>query len=163
VLTLVYRQQADDQIRTFLKRSLSTSYTARSSRNMETMTWDLVMSNMECCGVNNYTDFRDATKFVDAARKEGVGRTVPESCCILQGEHALLQPADEGCVSGPSTTNSYLFKGCYNKLMFHLSENLNLIFGCMLGVGATQFLAIVFAFCICKGSGQAERVLAYYK
>jgi len=163
VLCLVYRHQADSQVRTLLKTSLSSSYTSQVDRNMETLSWDLVMSTMQCCGVNNYTDFRDAAQFVDAARKEGVGRTVPEACCILQGDHSLLQPADEDCVASPTTTNSYLFKGCYNKLLYILSQNLNLIFGSMLAVGATQFLAIVFAFCICKGSGQDERLVAYYK
>ena len=109
-----------------LKRSLSTSYTARGSRNTVTLSWDLVMSNMECCGVNNYTDFLEASQFVAASSEEGVGRKVkallsfmvfiilpmqvPEACCILQGDHSLLQPADENCVVSPSTTNSYLFK-----------------------------------------------------
>ena len=59
-----------------LKRSLSTSYTARSSRNTVTLSWDLVMSNMECCGVNNYTDFLEARQFVAASREEGGGRKV---------------------------------------------------------------------------------------
>jgi len=163
VLSLVYRKQADEQVRTLLKRSLSTSYQAKNNRNAVTMSWDLVMTNMECCGVNNYTDFLEARQFVEASREEGIGRKVPEACCILQGDHILLQPADEQCVVAPSTTNSYLFKGCYNKFIHHLAENLNIVFGCMLGVGATQFVAIVFAFCICKGSGQDERVLAYYK
>ena len=59
-----------------LKRSLSTSYTAHSSRNTVTLSWDLVMSNMECCGVNNYTDFLEARQFVAASWEEGGGRKV---------------------------------------------------------------------------------------
>ena len=43
-----------------------------------TLSWDLVMSNMECCGVNNYTDFLEARQFVAASREEGVGRKVKE-------------------------------------------------------------------------------------
>ena len=30
------------------------------------------------------------------------------------------------------------------------SENLNIVFGSLVGLGAVQFVAIVFAFCICK-------------
>ena len=30
------------------------------------------------------------------------------------------------------------------------SENLNVVFGSLVGLGAVQFVAIVFAFCICK-------------
>ena len=42
------------------------------------------------------------------------------------------------------------FQGCYNKFLHIVSDNLNLVFGCLIGVGAVQFVAIVFAFCICK-------------
>ena len=77
-MTVVYRKQADQHGRALLKRSLSTSYTSRNSRNTVTLSWDLVMSNMECCGVNNYTDFLEARKFVETSRQEGVGRKVWE-------------------------------------------------------------------------------------
>ena len=83
---MVYRKQANDQARLILKQSFSTSYMGRSSRNSLTLSWDLVMSTMQCCGVNNYTDFRDATQFVSAARMEGLGRKVGSMCvfvCVL--------------------------------------------------------------------------------
>ena len=35
---------------------------------------------------------------------------VPESCCILQGDRSLFQPADEDCMTAPTTANSYLYK-----------------------------------------------------
>jgi len=163
VLSGVYRNQADGHARMVLKKSISTSYTTRNSRNTLTLSWDLIMSNMECCGVNNYTDFLEARKFVAGSRDEGIGRKVPEACCILQGDRILLEPADENCVVSPSTTNSYLFKGCYNKFLHLVSENLNLVFGCLVGLGAAQFVAIVFAFCICKASNFEDREMAYYK
>eukprot|EP00092_Neocalanus_flemingeri_P034162 GFUD01037150.1.p1 GENE.GFUD01037150.1~~GFUD01037150.1.p1 ORF type:complete len:287 (+),score=63.87 GFUD01037150.1:215-1075(+) len=163
VLSVVYRTQADEQVRVTLKKSISNSYTTKNSRDAITLSWDLVMTSMECCGVNNYTDFSQARKFVAASREEGVGRKVPEACCILQGDHSLLQPADENCVVSPSTTNSYLFKGCYNKFLHLVSENLNLVFGCLVGVGAVQFVAIVFAFCICKLHDGDDREMPYYK
>jgi hypothetical protein len=86
------------------------------------------MANMQCCGVNNYTDFREARLFVESSRNEGLGKMVryqrsvkmlsmlllsykvPESCCILQGDRSLCQPADEDCISAPTTANSYLYK-----------------------------------------------------
>lgn len=163
VLTLVYQKQADQQGRMLLKNSLITSYTGRPNRNTVTLSWDLVMANMKCCGVNNYTDFLEARQFVNNAREEGLGRKVPEACCILQGDWSLLEPADEKCVSEPTATNSYLLKGCYNKALHHVSEHLNLVFGTLLGVGAFQFVAIIFAFCICKASGQPELPRGYYK
>ena len=76
VLMVSYHKQTDEQTRQFLKKSLSTSYTVSSSRNTVTLSWDLVMANMQCCGVNNYTDFREARMFVSSARKEGLRRMV---------------------------------------------------------------------------------------
>lgn len=163
VLTVVYRAQADTHGRQLLKKNLVNSYTTRNSRNTVTWAWDLVMSNMECCGVNNYTDFLEARSFVANSRQEGLGRKVPEACCILQGDRSLLIPADDDCIKTPSTTNSYLFKGCYNKFLHVVSGNLNLVFGSLLGVGAFQFVAIVFAFCICKAVVPDNRVPSYYK
>jgi len=158
VLTMVYRKQANDQARFLLKQSFSTSYMGRSSRNSLTLSWDLVMSTMQCCGVNNYTDFRDATQFVSAARMEGLGRKVPDVCCILQEEKAT--PADNNCIMSPSTSNSYLNTGCYDKFLYLVSHNLNIVFGCLVGVGASQLVAIVFAFCVCKASGREDRALS---
>ena len=110
ICCVVYRRQADDQVRKGLKFSITNSYTTKDYRDPITLTWDLVMSNMECCGVNNYTDFLEAKRFVSASREEGLGRKVPEACCILQGDPALLRPADDNCIVSPSTANSYLFK-----------------------------------------------------
>ena len=75
-LTVIYQKQADEQTRQFLKKSISTSYSLSNSRNTVTMSWDLVMANMECCGVNNYTDFREARLFVKRSSKGGLERMV---------------------------------------------------------------------------------------
>jgi len=153
VLTVVYRSQADEHGRFLLKESLSRSYTMGSSRNTITLAWDLVMSSMECCGLNNYTDFTQARLFVAAARKEGIGRKVPDACCIQEESRSLLHPANKDCAVAPSTSNSYAFQGCYHTFLHTVSQHLHLVVGCLLGVGASQLVAIAFAFCICKASG----------
>merc|ERR1712241_78167 len=110
VLCVAYREQADQEVRRTLRRSITESYTSQQYRDPVPLSWDLVMASMQCCGVNNYTDFHSAAKFQAGILQEGLARKIPEACCILQGEHALLQPADEDCVASPTTTNSYLFK-----------------------------------------------------
>lgn len=160
VLTILYKGQADSHSRAFLKSSLS-SYSPHSPRDALSVSWDLVMSSQQCCGVNNYTDFRDARQFQEKSREEGIGRVVPESCCILEGHRRLLLPADDRCVAAPNNLNSYFDKGCYNKFVNKILDNLNLVFGTMVGLGAAQFLAIVFSFCICRSS--AARREDYYK
>ena len=63
VLCVAYREQADQEVRAGLRRSITENYTTRQHRDPVTLSWDLVMASMKCCGVNNYTDFHSATKF----------------------------------------------------------------------------------------------------
>ena len=168
VLCVAYREQADQQVRRTLRRSITESYTSQQYRDPVTLSWDLVMASMQCCGVNNYTDFHSAAKFQAGILEEGLARKIPDSCCILEGEMALMKPEDDNCVTLPTTSNSYLYQvplsqssslsnnvniylqGCYDKFVQLAAENLNVLFGSLIGLGAVQFVAIVFAFCVCK-------------
>ena len=62
LLCVVYRHQADQELRAGLLRSISSSYTTASHRDPVTLSWDLVMAGTECCGVNNHTDFQQAAR-----------------------------------------------------------------------------------------------------
>jgi len=164
ILCVLYNKKADILIRTGLRRSLTDTYTTRNNRDPVTLSWDLVMSNMQCCGLNNYTDFLDANKFNAVIIQEASGQKVPEACCILQGDKSLLIPADENCIVSPSTANSYLFTGCYKKFVDLINANLNVVFGVLVGLGTLQFSAIVFAFCVCKSIGShVEQEFHHYR
>ena len=76
ILAVTYHEQADEKTRQLLKKSISTSYTVSSSKNTVTLSWDLVMANMKCCGVNNYTDFRDARHFVQSRGSQDLEKMV---------------------------------------------------------------------------------------
>lgn len=162
ILIVVFKKEANNHIMTGLKSTISRNYTLKDYSDPVTISWDLVMSHLQCCGLNNYTDFLDAKKFTSAAREEGIGRKIPEACCFLQDDDIFsLLPVDDNCVISPTTKNSYLFKGCYRKIIDMVNGNLNIVFGCLVGLGAAQFVAIVFAFCICKSAGLDGRE-AYY-
>ena len=107
---MAYREQADQEVRRTLRRSITESYTSQQYRDPVTLSWDLVMASMKCCGVNNYTDFHSAAKFQAGVLEEGLSRKIPDSCCILQGEMALMKPEDDNCVTLPTTSNSYLYQ-----------------------------------------------------
>jgi len=131
-LVVVYQGPADSHSRTLLQASLG-SYSPDSPRDAVSVSWDLVMSTHQCCGVNNYTDFRDARRFQEASRLEGTGRAVPPACCILEGPRADLRPADSTCTSLPSRQNSYYNKGCYNKFVNTLRDHDHLVVGTLIG------------------------------
>merc|ERR1719370_1224860 len=81
---------------------------------------------------------------------------VPESCCILQGPRRDLVPADNGCVTGPNRQNSYFNKGCYNKFVNSVKNNQVLVLGALVGLGAAQFLIIIFSLCLCRAAGRQQ-------
>jgi len=160
VLAILYQGKADEHTRNLLKSSLS-SYTTETPRDAVSVSWDLLMSSQQCCGVNNFTDFRNARKFQEVSRQEGGLRIVPEACCILEGPRRELRPADHRCVSSPDRQNSYFNKGCYNKFVNSVKNNQVLVLGAMIGLGCTQFLIILFSFCLCRAAGR--RPEEYYK
>jgi len=151
-LAAAYQTQADQHTRTVLRKSLTDLYSNSNNRNAVTVGWDLIMSQMDCCGVNNYTDFQTARLFNQQNREENINRVVPAACCILEPglPPGVYRPADENCEELPTTTNSYKNKGCLNKFVFLVRENLNLVIGTVVGLAALQLLGIVFAFCVCK-------------
>ena len=123
VLCVAYSHKADHQVRATLRRSLTESYTIKQTRDPVSLIWDLVMSRMECCGVNDYTDFQDARKFQAEVVAEGLGRKIPDSCCANNNnnntvtddwtEEFSVSPASisgNNCISLPTTTNSYIYE-----------------------------------------------------
>ena len=125
VLCVAYREQADQQVRRTLRRSITENYTSQQYRDPVTLSWDLVMASMQCCGVNNYTDFHSAGKFQAGILEEGLARKIPDSCCILEGEMALMKPQDDNCVTLPTTSNSYLYQVTVSQRS-SLSNNTNI-------------------------------------
>jgi len=154
-LAAAYQSQADAQTRSVLRQSLNDFYANSNNKNAVTVGWDLIMSEMDCCGVNNSTDFQTARLFNQQNREENINRVVPASCCIQSPDRppGIYEPVDENCEQFPTTLNSNKDKGCLNKFTYLVRENLNLVIGTVVGVAALQLLGIVFAFCVCKAVG----------
>eukprot|EP00091_Calanus_sinicus_P012514 TRINITY_DN28144_c0_g1_i1.p1 TRINITY_DN28144_c0_g1~~TRINITY_DN28144_c0_g1_i1.p1 ORF type:complete len:121 (+),score=38.97 TRINITY_DN28144_c0_g1_i1:559-921(+) len=112
------------------------------------------MAQISCCGVDGYQDFRTARHFVQKSGAEGLGRQIPESCCILSGDPLLLHPEDPSCIISPTHANSYLASGCYNKFSNMVNENVDMVIGMVVVLAATQVLAIIFSFCLCRAVGE---------
>ena len=71
-----YKSHADIHTKGFLKHSLTTYYTSGPNKDAVSLSWDMIMGHMSCCGVENYQDFQTAKLFVDQASSEGLGRKV---------------------------------------------------------------------------------------
>ena len=60
----LYKSQAEDHSKGFLKTTLSKYYTTGTNKDAVSHSWDIVMAHMSCCGVDGAEDFRTAKLFV---------------------------------------------------------------------------------------------------
>merc|ERR1719187_2844822 len=162
VLCAIYSSKAQHHSKGFLKTTLSMYCTIGENKDAVSLSWDLVMAHMSCCGVEGSGDFRTAKLFVQKSSAEGLGRQVPESCCVLTGDPLLLTPAHPACITSPSQHNSYSQVGCYNRFSSMVSRNTDMVIGVVVVLAAIQLLAIIFSFCLCRAVGQ-ERNYNHYK
>jgi len=160
LLITLYKQQADQHSQEFLKSTLSEHYVTGPGKDGVSLAWDLVMAHLGCCGLEDYKDFSSAKLFQQFAGTEGLGRQVPESCCVLTGSPFLLKPKDPLCVSSPDSSNSYMSIGCHLKFQDMITTNLDMVIGVVVTLAAAQLLAIVLSFCLCKAIGR-ERDYRY--
>ena len=90
-------------------------------KNLVSFFWNNVMAQLECCGVNNYTDFTYSAEWqrsklnlqvisrFDLFILTFIIQLVPSSCCILdQTEYPqTISPQDAHCVFVPTKYNSH--------------------------------------------------------
>ncbi|KAJ9595708.1 hypothetical protein L9F63_013121, partial [Diploptera punctata] len=141
-LAAAYKNEAEKETRNFLKSTIN-NYSPKEKDAVALM-WDYIMANMKCCGVDNYEDFRESPKWASG------NKTIPEACCVLEGDIGKFQPKFKTCPSKPSDSNSYWKKGCYSTFVDLVMEHINIVIGIGIGLGLVQLLGMILAFCLCK-------------
>jgi len=160
VLAVVFKEtHVDQQTKKFLTDTLRDHYTVGNDKDAVAFTWDHIMSNFECCGVNDYTDFANNKNFTMTARPN---QLIPESCCILS-ENGTFEPQDPTCTTNPNLSNSYLNSGCFDAINNLFRTELNMMIVVVVGVVAVELLAAVFAFCLCRAAGKEQDYTNHYK
>ncbi|XP_011180604.1 CD82 antigen [Zeugodacus cucurbitae] len=144
-LAAFYKEKARAETKTFLQSTISDYYSTHENMDAVTLMWNQLMSQMSCCGVNDYRDFDASLAWVS---NKG-NRTLPEACCVLKDVSQML-PRDDDCVINPSESNSYYKKGCYEVFTDWIISHREIIIGVLLGVGIVHLFAIFLAFCLCK-------------
>ncbi|XP_053689865.1 tetraspanin-18 [Sabethes cyaneus] len=144
-LAVAYKDRAKTETKNYLQTTISKYYSSndRNQSDAVTLMWNYLMSEMHCCGVEDYRDFSLSDKWNESKGN----RVVPEACCI---QSALFEPQDKNCPVSPSDSNSYYKQGCYNALIDWIMYNRNLVIIVAIGVGLVQLVAIFLAFCLCK-------------
>ncbi|XP_076666005.1 tetraspanin 66E isoform X1 [Andrena cerasifolii] len=119
----------------FLKSTIK--YYASNVDKAETITvaWDGIMTQLHCCGVENYLDFRESMNWTST------NNVVPEACCMKEN-NALKDPS---CPISPTSSNSYYKKGCYEAIIRTIEENAAIVIGVAAGLAFIEILVIILA------------------
>ncbi|XP_030829578.1 CD63 antigen-like [Strongylocentrotus purpuratus] len=96
--------------------------------------FDNMQKNLECCGVDNYTDWMG----YNMSHPD----MVPESCC--------MKPGTAGCNQVGSATLDIYTKPCYNALKDLLLRNIGIIAGVAIGIAVIEIFGIAFGCCLMR-------------
>jgi tetraspanin-18 len=135
-LSAAYRNEADKEAQAFLKSSINKYYAAKEEDDVILM-WDYIMANVKCCGVDSSEDFRESNKWTEG------NKTVPDACCVLEGDVLKYQPKFKSCPYRPSDCNSCWKKAHYSTFVEVIVENINIAIGIGIGLGLIQLLVII--------------------
>jgi len=100
-----------------------------------THTWDVMQHEIQCCGVKNYTDWKNTT-FSE-------GKNVPDSCCrdYTQGcgTNILVNPSQEEVDKRVYTV------GCVTELGNQVEHKAGVFAGIGVGIAFIQLIGMIFA------------------
>lgn len=108
---------------------------------------DKIQSELECCGVNNYTDYFNASSSSD--------ELFPASCCKLESQCETLT------IKAAETKAKRTFweEGCVDKFEAFLKSNLAIVGGVGIGIAFIQLIGIVFACCLMRSIKKEYEVM----
>lgn len=144
-LAAAYKDRARTETKNYLQTTISKYYTSNDYNQTDAVTlmWNFMMTELECCGVDDYRDFELSEKW-NATKRNNV---IPEACC--------KKPTEASCPTKRTETNHYK-KGCYIALTGWILHNRNLVIIVAVSVGLAQLIAIFLAFCLCKSIEKYE-------
>jgi len=145
-LAASYQPEAEKEIKNVLASSLHEHYSTPQRSNAVTVSWNLLQGKLKCCGVTGYDDFEKAVLWQNNKTRNQI---IPLSCCKLSEPFINFQPLVADCVTKPNPTNSYLNRGCYESIIEYLTTNMEIVVGIGVGLGVSQLLGVIFAFCLC--------------
>jgi len=96
-----------------------------------TNAWDLLQTDLACCGSHNYTDWASV-----------MPNAVPDSCC---------KEDTKGCGSEADYVDHINQKGCLVEFEDKFVGNIGIVGGVAVGVALAQVLAVAFACCLARG------------
>lgn len=130
----------DDPSKQALKDGIQSEYQGLNGTNLNSLAWNFVAQEMDCCGVDNYADFTGASGWV--VEYTSYTLKTPLSCCKTLPDTSDFSCADENTATD---INNYMNTGCYDKVKGLIFGNVYIVAGTLGGIGLIQILLMVFA------------------
>ncbi|XP_064597213.1 tetraspanin-18-like [Liolophura sinensis] len=171
ILAIIYRDEIEGKFRAALKTSLSQSYVMPRKPdkgvNAFSTAWDSIQYELECCGVVDEEDYRDATYWHKTDNLTATDTTwpVPRSCCkyanpwVYPDDYVDLKPMSTSCYPSWNTTNTWTNAGCYKEMKSQLFKASLMIIGVGVATVITQLLLLLFAWALFCGWCGTKEVL----
>ncbi|XP_041373148.1 tetraspanin-18-like [Gigantopelta aegis] len=154
ILLFVIRDKIKDVLKQPMLDSIREDFTGFNGTDVITLGWNFAMISFKCCGVDNYTDFWNASRWIRTYNDPTLNFTqtleAPIACCKLNGTFPNVEaPANFTCAVHPNPEISNIDKGCFQAFEDFLTGNSNVMIGVGAGVVLIELLMIIFAFCVC--------------
>uniref|UniRef100_A0A8C4THS9 Tetraspanin n=1 Tax=Erpetoichthys calabaricus TaxID=27687 RepID=A0A8C4THS9_ERPCA len=124
VVALVYSSLAETILKAWAVPELKSKY---GNDNDVTKIWNATMTELKCCGFNNYTDFDNSTY------TKNNNWMYPPFCCN--------QTMTTDCRSSEAAT--FRKPGCFNSLLYRLKKDSNIVGGIAAGICALELASLV--------------------
>ncbi|XP_033118885.1 CD9 antigen-like [Anneissia japonica] len=128
------------EVETLIKKKMPESLSKYGSDNQVKKAIDTIQNDLSCCGVNGPLDWRNTSYYSE--------NDIPQSCCINKNSCSMKNIPNSN-TDIDFTTFNIKSEGCAGGLYVALQQNVTLVAGLVIGIGAVQVLGMIFSLCLC--------------
>jgi len=136
IFAYVKRGDADSILERGMKSALDNYDPTDDTRKPLVEAWDALQHDLQCCGVNSYTDWKNSSSW-----KTGHENDVPDSCCKKESK---------GCGVGKASGQDIYTEGCKGQMIEQFTTHIDVVAGVGVGAGFLQLIIVIAAFCLGK-------------
>lgn len=165
-VALFFSGTFNDQLRTGANITLVKNYVDIYDANIYSMLWNVVMIEVDCCGLDGYEDFHytdhpypmnDTIKVNGGKTSIPVTLQTPLACCQTNGTYPSFRFVDDYCAVQPNDNTSNWNTGCWNKVYKILSQPPVIVI-CSLIIIAQSAIAAMAGIILKENSGSVSPV-----
>lgn len=149
--------EVEDKVKSEMLTSLQTYFTDDSvdTGSEVSKSWNYMFMTLDCCAINKVTsgtnDFDESPWCKDTGKScKDTLAEVPRTCCV-DVDASTYTAATAPCTTGVSGYNTL---GCYDALKAEIDSYSTPVIGVGITILVIELLAVIFAFVICKQTGE---------